>query len=605
MQALILAAGMGRRLGELTQDKTKGMVEVNGHTLLQRSLDILTSFEEIERIVIVVGHAAERVRRHIGDSYNGRPVVYVENPDYDETNNIYSLYLARHDFKQHDTILLESDLIFERSLVEELIDNKAEPDLILVARWQSWMDGTVATLTNDNRISQLISKENFDFDHSDTYYKTVNIYKFSKEFISRFYIPFLEAYCKAFGHDEYYENILAILTFLQKTKLKASTVAPHQKWYEIDDLNDLDIAETLFSEGPDSYLSRYGGFWRFPHMIDFAYLVNPYFPPVRMEQEFKTNFTRLLAGYPSTSRIQRRLAAGLFGCSERNLIVGNGASELITTLLSVMEEGRIGMPIPTFHEYVARAGEERAVCFLPENADFSYVVDDLFELSEKVDALVVVNPDNPSGNFIRKPELLRLIEHLQSKGKTIVVDESFVDFCGDAEPQSLIDDELLNRFENLVVVKSIGKSYGVPGCRLGVLASGNPGTLQKVGDQLPVWNISSFGEFFLQVCPRYADDYRRSLDAIVEQRARLFQDLSTIEFLRPIPSAANYILCEVLPPYTCEHLANTAMERGCLIKDCSDKPGFHGKQYIRVTVRDGTDNGLFVDTLKKMLPPAG
>lgn len=599
MQALILAAGMGRRLGKITENKTKGMVEVNGKTLLARSLDILTSFDEISRIVLVVGFAHEGVRKAIGNSWNGRKVIYVENPDYDKTNNIYSLFLAKKELCEDDTMLLESDLIFERALIERLISDN-ERNLVLVAKWKSWMEGTVITLSENNEIAQFIGKKGFDFRNSDNYYKTVNIYKFSKEFSSKVYAPFLEAYCHAFGLSEYYENILGIITFINKSDLLAAIISDSAKWYEIDDHNDLDIAETLFSEDSDNYLKRYGGFWRFTNLRDFCYLVNPYFPTPRMLKEFEINMHKLISEYPSTSRIQKKLAADMFECPPEYLLIGNGASELITALLSNIEYGKIGIPVPTFHEYIARSDQSRVEFMTTDNPDFFYDEKALIDFSEKVDTLIVVNPDNPTGNFIPFDNIIKLIEKMDRSGKRIIIDESFVDFADTSKSHTLIKPEILEKYKKLIVIKSIGKSYGVPGCRLGVLASADTPLIEKIQKAMPVWNISSFGEFFLQIFHKYKADYIKSIESIIHQREQLFCNLSSISFLKPVPSGANYILCKVIPPYTPELIAKKAIDKNILIKDCSDKKGFENKKYIRVTVRDEKDNSYFMDFLKSL-----
>lgn len=599
MQALILAAGMGRRLGKLTENKTKGMIEINGKTLLARSLNILTSFEEIKRIILVVGFASDGVRKAIGNSWNGREVIYVENPDYDKTNNIYSLFLAKKELCEDDTILLESDLIFERTLIERLIEDK-EKDIVLVAKWKSWMDGTVVTLSENNEVAQFIGKNSFDFKNANNYYKTVNIYKFSKTFSTEIYAPFLEAYCRAFGHSEYYENILGIIIFINKSNLRAAIVGESDKWYEIDDHNDLDIAETLFSGNSDSYLKRYGGFWRFTDLRDFCYLVNPYFPTSKMFKEFERNMQKLICEYPSTSRIQKKLAADMFDCPPEYLLIGNGASELIAVLLSNLEYDSIGIPIPTFHEYVARSNPKKTRFLKTDNKNFSYDENDLISFSNEVDTVVVVNPDNPTGNFIPKEKMVKFIEKMDSQGKTVIIDESFVDFADSSQEHTLIKQDILEKYKNLIVIKSIGKSYGVPGCRLGVLASANSPLIEKIQKAMPVWNISSFGEFFLQIFHKYKNDYTTSIDKIISQRDALFNSLESIRFLRPIPSSANYILCEVLDPYECSFLAQKAIEKGILIKDCSDKSGFENKKYIRVTVRNEEDNSYFVSFLQSI-----
>ena len=210
MQAIILAAGMGRRLGELTNDNTKCMLQVNGVRLIHRILDSIYE-TGIRRVVLVVGYKAENVKTLIGEEYRGMEIIYVENSVYDKTNNIYSLFLAREYLTADDTILLESDLIFEGRILRKIIDNPY-PTLALVDKYESWMDGTVVTLDEESNIVEFLSKDKFKYSDIERYYKTVNIYKFSKDFSETHYVPFLEAYCHALGNNEYYEQVLLYLT---------------------------------------------------------------------------------------------------------------------------------------------------------------------------------------------------------------------------------------------------------------------------------------------------------------------------------------------------------------------------------------------------------
>lgn len=179
MQAIILAAGMGRRLGELTNDNTKCMLQVNGVRLIHRILDSLYE-AGIRKVVLVVGYKAENVKGLIGDEYRGMEIVYVENSVYDKTNNIYSLYLAREYLTADDTLLLESDLIFEGRILTKII-NHPYPNLALVDKYESWMDGTVVTLNEDNSVVEFLTKDKFKYSDIERYYKTVNIYKFSSK----------------------------------------------------------------------------------------------------------------------------------------------------------------------------------------------------------------------------------------------------------------------------------------------------------------------------------------------------------------------------------------------------------------------------------------
>ena len=326
MQAIILAAGMGKRLGELTQNNTKCMVKVHKQTLIERMLAQL-SLLNLKRIILVIGYKGEKVKELVGNKIGGTPILYIENPVYDKTNNIYSLYLAKNYLIEDDTLLLESDLIFSDTILSKLINNPY-PNLAVVAKYQSWMDGTVVRLDEENNILNFISKKAFQFNQKDSYFKTVNIYKFSREFSMGKYVPFLEAYCKALGNNEYYEQVLKVISLLDKPDLKA-LVINDEKWYEIDDQQDLNNAEALFAEGKEAlslYGKRYGGYWRFPMMLDFCYLVNPYFPTMRMKDEMRSNFDILLTEYPSGMQVNTQLAARYTDISPEQIIVGNGAA---------------------------------------------------------------------------------------------------------------------------------------------------------------------------------------------------------------------------------------------------------------------------------------
>ena len=144
MQAIILAAGMGKRLKELTQDNTKCMVKVNGVRLIDRVLGQLVKLG-LKRTVLVVGYEGAKLRRHVGRSWQGMKIDYVENPIYDKTNNIYSLALAANELVKDDTLLIESDLIFDDAIFDKVLQDP-HPNVAVVDKFQSWMDGTCVTI---------------------------------------------------------------------------------------------------------------------------------------------------------------------------------------------------------------------------------------------------------------------------------------------------------------------------------------------------------------------------------------------------------------------------------------------------------------------------
>ncbi|GMO32471.1 MAG: aminotransferase class I/II-fold pyridoxal phosphate-dependent enzyme [Termitinemataceae bacterium] len=595
MQAVILAAGMGNRLGKYTKNNTKCMLPVNGRTLIERSLDALDE-AGITKCIIVVGYKKENVISFVGKRYKNIDIIYVSNDIYDKTNNIYSLYLAKDYLLQDDTLLMESDLIFENSLVKGML-NCSDPTIAAVAHWQAWMDGTVVKLADDNIIAAFIPKKIFNYNDTDSYYKTVNIYKFSRDFLRDTYVPFLEAYSHAMGNNEYYEQVLRIITTLDKNELKAF-VLTGQKWYEIDDAQDKAIAETIFTLDSAMRLKRiascYGGYWRYPGLLDFCYLVNPYFPTTQMLAEIKSCFNELLSNYPSGLNTQNLLSAKLFNIEEDCVLTGNGAAELIRALAPLIK-GSIGVIYPTFNEYPESFAANKIIQFVPKN--FSYTKDDLIKFSKDCNNIVLLNPDNPSGNFICKADIIELAAVLKQQNKNLILDESFVDFADAEEDASLLNQSILDEYSNMIVIKSLSKSYGIPGIRLGVLACSNRTLIQMARKNLSIWNINSFGEYFLQIIGKYQKDYRIACKKIAAERMRFKKLLEDTKLFYVYPSQANYFLCK-LENGTAQELAEDLLNKhNIFIKDLSGKKGIPDNSYIRLAIRGKPDNNKLVESL--------
>lgn len=601
MQAIILAAGMGKRLGDLTKNNTKCMVEVNGVRLIDRFISQLSKFK-LNRLVIVVGYEGQKLIDYIGHRYDDvLKIEFIHNPIYDKTNNIYSLALAKDALCEDDTILLESDLIFEDEMLDKLV-NHPDKNLALVAKYESWMDGTMVRIDEDRNILNFIPKQAFRYEDVDVYYKTVNIYKFSKEFCKNQYVPFLEAYCKVMGDNEYYEQVLRVMTHLHNSQLKALPIKD-EKWYEIDDVQDLDIASCLFSDGTvkfQEYHRRYGGYWRFPKLLDYCYLVNPFFPTKRMKDELKANFDVLLENYPSGMYVNSLLAGKYFGIRQELVVVGNGAAELIKIMMEEHADGKVGVIYPTFDEYPNRLNEEQLVAYVCKNEDYSYTADDLMNFYDDKDIslLLLINPDNPSGHFMPKADVLRLVDWCGEHNIKILVDESFVDFTDNSTENSLLYNDILDAHKNLMVMKSISKSYGVPGLRLGIFATSDTEMIARMKKEVSIWNINSFGEFYMQIFGKYEKDYEKACVKFIAERNRFYAQLQEIPYLRVIPSQANYFLCEVTSKYTSAQLTQKLIEQDVIISNCGRKHNMEGRNLIRLAVRNRDDNEKLINILK-------
>jgi len=405
------------------------------------------------------------------------------------------------------------------------------------------------------------------------------------------------------GNNEYYEDVLRVIAFLDHSTLKAHIIDSSQKWYEIDDVQDVDIAETLFAEGDDKlvrYQKRYGGYWRFPKLLDFCYLVNPYFPTSIIKEELRTNFDFLLSEYPSGMDVNCLLAGKYFGVKHNYLVVGNGAVELIKELMDELSD-KMGIILPTFEEYYNRKDIGNFVPYLVQNTSYQYSTADLIDFfsDKNINTLLLINPDNPSGNFIPVNEVLDIAFWTLKHNITFILDESFVDFTIGSVANTLLKNDILERFPNLFVIKSISKSYGVPGLRLGILAGYNTKMIELIRKKLPIWNINSFAEYYMQIFNKYEKEYHAACQKIIDVRAHFIQEISTIDYLRVIPSMANYFLCEVLPPFTAKELTFRLLnEYDILIKDCSTKIGFDEKEFVRIAVRSEDDNRILIDALK-------
>ncbi|WP_443655606.1 aminotransferase class I/II-fold pyridoxal phosphate-dependent enzyme [Eshraghiella crossota] len=602
MQSIILAAGLGSRLGELTKECTKCMVKINGITLIERMLRQLDRYG-MDRIIIVTGYKGDILKDYVQNLRINTPVVFVDNSDYRHTNNIYSLWLTREFLEEMDSLVLESDMIFEDRVIEKMlaVDNGCGT---FVAKPRPWMDGSIVKLDKDNNIVYFVDDEEVKRIDPSYYHKIVSIYKFKKRYVSEKYMTYLNEYVKKNKDNNLYESLLKVIDLDVEKKIPAE-ILDEEQWYEINDIQDMDIAESMFADGNEKvrkYLQRYGGYWRYPAMRDFCYLVNPYFPNERFMNEMKSNFDVLVREYPSGMAVNSLLAGHFFGVRTENICVGNGTAELIKSLMENIS-GNIGMVYPTFEEYPHRKKDVEVIPYYVVDKDFDYSVDDIMSYYEGKDisAIVLVNPDNPSGHFISKKDILRLEDWCRSKGRKLIVDESFIDFVEDDEWHTLLDMEVLLNHPSLIVLKSISKSFGVAGLRLGVIATADTDLIAFMKKDVAIWNINSFAEYYLQIIEKYRDDYYEAMEKFKEVRRRYLDKLSKIKGFKVYPSQANYVMCHIENSVTSTELADILLNRyNVLIKNLASKEGLNKGNYVRLSVKSDEENDYIVNALMEI-----
>ena len=235
------------------------------------------------------------------------------------------------------------------------------------------------------------------------------------------------------------------------------------------------------------FYSRYGGFWIYPDMLDYCYLVNPYFNRSGIIDEMQAHFRTLVSEYPAGMAVNSALASTCWGIKPEYIIPGNGAAELIKALTENLD-GKVGVVRPTFEEYPNRLSAEQVVTFVPQDESFRYGASDMIEffVATPVETLLLINPDNPSGNFIPLEGVHQLAQWCEERGMRFVLDESFVDFSVGYAHNSFLDNSLMEKYPHMCVLKSISKSYGVPGLRLGILCSADTDLIARMKKQVSI-----------------------------------------------------------------------------------------------------------------------
>jgi len=604
MQAVILAAGRGARLRPITDNIPKCLVEVNGIPFIVNELNALSKHKEITQIILVVGYKKEEIIRRIGDNYCGVKITYVENDSWAHTNNIYSLWLATK-YINKDFILMEADIFFDHQLIESIFHNR-DKNLVMLSKYESHMSGTIVELEkNKKSIKGLIfpSNQGENFDYSDKY-KTINIYYFTLQFFRTYFSPNLDVYIKTRDSESYWELILGVLIYLNTPNIFPHVVDKQIKWFEVDDLADLDMAEYIFKNTSKRlhHISHlHGGYWRYD-FLDFCYLFNPYFPSREFVNRLSMDLPRLINNYPSgASRLSNLLSRWYFDneFNEKNITVGNGASEFIRIINRNIIKN-VTIPVPTFNEY-EDLSEERINRFpLEEEDDFILDSEEFVKSAKKSGSnfAVIINPNNPTSSITKKSELEYIMDNLRHLDG-IIVDESFLDFAGDRNVYSV--QSLIDEYPNLIVLRSLSKEFGVPGLRIGYILTSNFDINSKIRFNLPIWNINSIAERFIELLPRYREDYEQSLVKITSDREKFYSGLKKNDTIKPFKPYGNFVFCKTRnKSLNSQNLCAELFKKyNIFIKDCSNKASLN-QEYIRLSVRTDSDNQILLEALSEI-----
>ena len=574
---------------------------MNGVPVLVNALTHLAN-AGVRETIIVVGHLKENIFERVGARFQGMEIRYVESERYATTNNIYSLWLAREHLTE-DILLLEADVFFEQELIDRLVSAKGE-NQVAVARHQPWMIGTVARVDKQGRIEAMVESrdQGADFEYSGTL-KTVNLYRLGGDFLRKWFLPCLDSAIAAGNVGDYHEAVLSELCSQDGVDLSA-VLCDDVRWIEVDNQDDLTVANYLFANQEQRYeyiSSLHGDYWRY-NFADHSLLYNLHFPPKALLDDIAAHLGNLVLNYPSGQNILAGLMGTLIDQAPERIVVGNGASELIKVIGRRLKQ-RLMVAVPSFNEWVNAVPEEYVVESALEPPSFRLDVDRFVRDASDcgADIAVVINPNNPTSLAVPKTEVIRLTEQLAERDILLIVDESFIDFTEDTRSGSMAPE--IERYRNLVIIKSLSKCYGIGGLRLGYLLTDDNQFADAVREEIPIWNINGFAEMFLRLAARYRKEFARSCELVRRDRDALYRGLGTIAGLTAYRPDANFVLCR-LPDGAMsgpELTRRLFIEDNILVKHCAGKTMPEADRYVRIASRTEAENQALIEALRRII----
>ncbi|MFW6270898.1 MAG: threonine-phosphate decarboxylase CobD [Bacillota bacterium] len=284
--------------------------------------------------------------------------------------------------------------------------------------------------------------------------------------------------------------------------------------------------------------------------------------------------------------------------NQENLVTGNGGVEIIYELFKNLDEVKtVLLPVPTFFEYeqAAKSFDKKIKYFTLNKANYYKLnIDNLYSYLDKVDLIFICNPNNPTGNLLKKNKLLNLIRICQQKNIFLVVDEAFIDFQDEVERYSVIDQ--VTRYQNIFVLRSMTKFYAIPGLRLGY-GVGNNKLINKIRRSKIPWSVNIFAQMAGKMVLTQKKFRKKSVRENKKERNFLYSSLKEIDGFVPLLPAANYIGIDISEyKYNAPALTDILAQKGILIRDCSSYKGL-GNNFIRIAVKNRKKNMILLDHL--------
>ncbi len=357
---------------------------------------------------------------------------------------------------------------------------------------------------------------------------------------------------------------------------------------------------SIAQENYEFVSGQHGGYWRHD-FIDHNYLYNLYYPPEDFFSHLTRHIHQLVLSYPVGQKELAGLVGELIGQPPERLVVGNGAAELIKIIAGLGR--KLIVPVPSFNEYANVMPAGQVVEFALEGPTFQLDVDKFAAeaIRSQAGLAVVVSPNNPTSLLVPKAQLVRLAKKLATHDCLLIVDESFIDFAGNRDQETLEPE--IDQYRNLAIFKSMSKAYGICGIRIGYMLTANSDFAARIRQGLHIWNLNGFAEEFLRLAPQYQQAFTDSCQKVKADRDHFYVQLQTIPGLTVYKPDANYIFCR-LPDHAAsgpEVTEELFVKHNIYIKHCQGKTMPESDRYLRIASRTRAENTILVEALRQIV----
>ncbi|MFG2548367.1 pyridoxal phosphate-dependent aminotransferase [Streptomyces sp. NPDC048581] len=347
-------------------------------------------------------------------------------------------------------------------------------------------------------------------------------------------------------------------------------------------------------------LTREGGDGAGP--VDFCIPCNPYFPTPEMFQDMASRLRDIITYYPSSADTITSELCSLLQLPPQCVAMGNGSTELITWIDHLMVRESLAIPVPTFGRWTDQPMEtgKRVDMFpLQESSGFAL---DLAQYAEFIRArgtrvAVICNPNNPDGGYLHKHALVQFMDAMADLD-LVIIDESFLEFADAEQEPSVVQEAMLR--PNVIVLRSLGKNFGLHGIRFGYLVA-NPALAGMVRSMLPKWNLNAFAEHVVFMLKNHGAEYAQSLHQVRKDRLDMASQLSSLPGLTVYPSQGNFLFVRL--PVGAEGTVvrdRLLTEHRILVRECGNKIG-SSSRFLRLVVRPQVDVRRLVSGLEQVL----